>query len=81
MEKNEVYEGLVEDVGAGGEGIVKIEGTTVFVPFCLAGERVVFKILKVKDNIAYGKLLSVLRTELFLHAPCFISAAVAIYSI
>lgn len=29
MEKNEVYEGLVEDVGAGGEGIVKIEGTTV----------------------------------------------------
>lgn len=61
MEKNEVYEGLVEDVGAGGEGIVKIEGTTVFVPFCLAGERVVFKILKVKDNIAYGKLLSVLK--------------------
>ena len=61
LHKNELYEGLVEGLGTDGEGIIKIEGTTAFVPFCLIGERVSFKVLKVKDNIAYGKLISVLQ--------------------
>ena len=56
MQKNGIYEGLVEGLGSEGEGIIKYEGTTVFVPFCLVGERVEFKVLKVKDNVAYGKL-------------------------
>ena len=57
MQKNIEYEGLVEGLGTDGEGIIKIEGTTAFVPFCLVGERVRFKALKVKGNIAYGKLV------------------------
>lgn len=61
LHKNEVYEGLVEGIGTDGEGIIKINGTTAFVPFCVVGERVVFKALKVKGNIAYGKLISVLQ--------------------
>ena len=60
LHKNEEYEGLVEGLGTDGEGIIKIEGTTAFVPFCLVGEKVRFKALKVKDNIAYGKLIKVL---------------------
>ena len=60
LHKNEEYEGLVEGIGTEGEGIIKIEGTTVFVPFCVVGERVKFKVLKVKGNIAYGKLVSVI---------------------
>ena len=60
MIKNEIYEGIVEGLGSEGEGIIKNEGTTAFVPFCLMGERVRFKALKVKGNIAYGKLESVL---------------------
>lgn len=60
LRKNEEYEGLVEGLGTEGEGIIKLQGTTVFVPFCLAGERVRFKVLKVKENIAYGKLSDVL---------------------
>lgn len=59
MIKNGEYEGLVEGLGTDGEGIIKKEGATVFVPFCLVGERVRFKVLKVKGGIAYGKLLSV----------------------
>lgn len=42
-------------MGSDGEGIIKCDGTTAFVPFCLVGERVSYKILKCKDNIAYGK--------------------------
>lgn len=60
MIKNGEYEGLVEGLGTDGEGIIKKEGATVFVPFCLVGERVRFKVLKVKGNIAYGKLLNIL---------------------
>lgn len=59
MIKNGEYEGIVCGLGTEGEGIVKTEGTTAFVPFCLVGEEVKFKALKVKGNIAYGKLLKV----------------------
>lgn len=60
LQKNCEYEGEVIALGADGAGIIKIEGITVFVPFCLVGEKVRFTALKVKDNIAYGKLLEVL---------------------
>ncbi len=59
MEKNVIYKGVVSGLGTDGEGIIKIGGTTAFVPFCLVGEDVSFKALKVKGNIAYGKLENV----------------------
>ncbi len=59
--KNAEYEGMVVGLGTDGEGIIKTEGATVFVPFCLVGETVRFKVLKVKGEIAYGKLLHVLK--------------------
>ena len=43
-------------MGTEGEGIIKCDGTTAFVPFCLVGERVQFKALKVGGNVAYGKI-------------------------
>ena len=60
MEKNEVHTGKVISLGTEGEGIINIKGTTVFVPFCLVGEEVEFKVLKAKGNIAYGKVESIL---------------------
>ena len=60
LQKNGEYEGVVEGLGTEGEGIIKIEGTTAFVPFCLIGERVLFKVLKIKGNIAYGKLIKII---------------------
>ena len=56
MQKNGIYKGLVEGLGTEGEGIIKCDGTTAFVPFCLVGERVQFKALKVGGNVAYGKI-------------------------
>ncbi len=71
MEKNGIYEGRVAALGTDGEGIINIEGTTAFVPFCLVGEEVSFKALKVKGNIAYGKLETV-KTEAYCRTnpPC-----------
>ncbi len=59
MEKNEEHGGVVRALGTDGEGILNCEGTTVFVPYCLEGEEVLFNVLKVRGNIAYGKLSEV----------------------
>ena len=60
MEKNEIVCAVTEGIGSNGEGIIRHEGVTFFVPACLPGEKVRFKILKIKDNIGYGKLEEVL---------------------
>lgn len=71
MIKNGIYEGVVTGLGTDGEGIINAEGTTVFVPFCLVGERVKFKALKVKGNIAYGKAESIeTRAYSRVNPPC-----------
>jgi 23S rRNA (uracil1939-C5)-methyltransferase len=59
MQKNNEYLGEVSSLGSDGEGIIYVEDGTAFVPGCLVGERVSFKVLKVKGNIAYGKLTEV----------------------
>jgi len=59
MEKNKEYKGEVLSLGSEGEGIIKLEGQTAFVPYCLAGEKVSFKVLKASGSVAYGKLTEV----------------------
>ncbi len=60
MEKNQTFVGTAEGMGTNGEGIVKKDGFTVFVPYLLPGERANIKILKVKGNVAYGKAEEIL---------------------
>ena len=60
MTKNESICAITEGIGSNGEGIIRHEGVTFFVPACLPGEKVRFKVLKVKGNIGYGKLEEVL---------------------
>lgn len=59
LNKNEEYTGITESFGYNGEGIVKVDGIPVFLPYAIKGERVRFKIVKVKQGYAYGKLLAV----------------------
>ena len=59
MEKNEFYTGIVERLGSNGEGILKQGDITVFVPYALPLEKIKYKILKVKKNIAFGKLVEI----------------------
>ena len=60
MKKNDSICAVVDAIGSAGEGIIRHEGTTFFVPACLPGEKVRFKVLKIKNNIGYGKLEEVL---------------------
>ncbi len=58
--KNEERVSVISAVGANGEGLVKEEGCVIFLPFAFLGEKVRYKILQVKKNIAFGKVLEVL---------------------
>ncbi len=60
IEKNDIICAVTDAIGSNGEGIVRHEGVTFFVPACLPGEKVRFRVLKVKGNIGYGKVEEVL---------------------
>ena len=60
IEKNQCITAMASALGSNGEGIIKHEGITFFVPGCLPGEKVCFRVLKIKDNIGYGKVEEVL---------------------
>lgn len=60
MQKNDTICAITEGLGSNGEGVIKHEGVTFFVPACLPGEKVRFKILKIKGNVGYGKVEEIL---------------------
>ncbi len=69
MQKNEIYTGEVVAYGYNGEGIIKAEQITVFVPFCIVGETISYKILKVQKNIAYGKIVEIIKPSQYRQPP------------
>lgn len=57
MKKNEIYSGIVSGYGSEGEGIIKTDdGYVVFVPFALDGEKIKYRVLKVKGRVVYGRI-------------------------
>ena len=60
IEKNNIICAVTTGIGTNGEGIIRHEGVTFFVPACLPGEKVRFKVLKIKGNIGYGKAEEIL---------------------
>ena len=61
IKKNEIYTLTISGVGENGEGIGKIDGFTIFVPYALPEETVEITVVKVLKSYAYGKLLKVLK--------------------
>lgn len=58
--KNQVYEALVTDYTAEGQGVTHIEGCAVFIPNAIAGERVQVRIEKAQKTWAAGKIVTLL---------------------
>ena len=52
LEKNQIISAVTEGLGSNGEGIVRHEGITFFVPYCLPGEKIRFRVLKIKSATA-----------------------------
>lgn len=61
MVKNEIYEIEITGLTSEGNGVGRIDGMAVFVPYALPEETVRVKILKVNKSYAYGKMLDVLK--------------------
>ena len=60
MNKNESYHGVVAYLGSEGEGVINLTEGRAFVPGCISGEEVSFTALKVRGDVAYGKLNEVI---------------------
>ena len=58
--KNLIYEALITDYTAEGQGVAHIEGCAVFVPNAIAGERVRLRIEKAQKTWASGKIVEIL---------------------
>ena len=58
--KNQIYEALITDYTAEGQGVAHIEGCAVFIPNAIAGERVRVRIEKAQKTWAAGKITEIL---------------------
>ena len=60
LEKNQIYEAVVTDYTAEGQGVARIEGCAVFLPNAIAGETYRVRIEKVGKTWAAGKIVEIL---------------------
>ncbi len=60
LEKNQIYEAVITDYTAEGQGVAHIDGCTVFVPNAIAGERVRLRVDYVRKTWAAGKIVEIL---------------------
>lgn len=58
--KNQIYEAVITDYTAQGQGIAHVEGVAVFIPNAIAGERVLVRIETVGKTWAAGKITQLL---------------------
>ncbi|MET3683183.1 23S rRNA (uracil1939-C5)-methyltransferase [Alkalibacillus flavidus] len=57
VKKNDYIDLTFSDLTHEGEGVGKIDGYPIFVPYGLPGESAKVKVIKVKKNLAFGKLI------------------------
>ena len=56
MKVGEKFSAEILDNGANGNGIAKIDGFVCFVPYCVKGENVTFKIKNIQKNFCECEL-------------------------
>lgn len=69
MQKNDIYEMTIEDIGNDGEGIGHIadrqsgKNFAVFVKDTVVGDVIKVKLIKIKKSYAYGRLVEILKSS------------------
>ncbi len=73
VQKNEEVELDITGLTHEGDGVGKVEGFTLFVPQALPGERIKAKVLKVKKNYGYAKMIEMVESSPHrLEPPCLV---------
>ncbi len=71
VKKNQTIELTFEDITHDGAGLGKINGYPLFVPYALPGEKAKVKVIKVKKNFGFGRLIKVTESiEERVEPPC-----------
>jgi 23S rRNA (uracil1939-C5)-methyltransferase len=71
LEKNKIYEAVISDYTAEGQGVARIEGCAVFIPNAIVGEKVTVRIEKAQKTWAAGKMVEILeRSEHRINRVC-----------
>ena len=63
MQKNDLIELTIEDIGTDGAGIGKYEGMTFFVKDAVIGDRIQAKIMKMKKHYGYARLMEIIEAS------------------
>ena len=58
--KGKIYEAVIDDYTAEGQGVAHIEGCAVFIPNAIFGEKVRVRIEKAQKTWAAGKITEIL---------------------
>lgn len=69
MQKNDMIEFLIEDMGIDGEGIGKYEGMTFFVKDAVIGDRIKARITKLKKNYGYARIEELIEPSKYRVSP------------
>lgn len=71
LQKNLELELNISSLGINGEGVAKVDGAVVFVPFALPDEKVRAKIIYAKSSFYVAKVLEILKPSKFrVNPPC-----------
>ncbi len=71
VQKNEYIDVVFEDLTHEGAGVAKVNGYPIFVQYGLPGEEAKIKVIKVKKNFAYGRLIELYKESPYRQeAPC-----------
>ncbi len=74
--KNSEYEIFIDDMTITGEGVGRINGYALFVKDALPGDRIIAKVIKIKKNYGYGRLMKILvPSPSRVDPPCMVSRA------
>ncbi|MCI7227406.1 MAG: 23S rRNA (uracil(1939)-C(5))-methyltransferase RlmD [Lachnospiraceae bacterium] len=75
MEKNQIFQTVIEDMSEQGEGIGKVNGYTLFIKDTVIGDRIEGKVIKAKKNYGFGRMMKVLEPSPFRVKPaCSVAA-------
>ena len=69
LNKNECYEAEITSYGSEGQGVCKIDGIAVFVPYAVVGDHAEVKILKTAKAYAFGKIEKLIKPSKYRVIP------------
>lgn len=60
LKKDTLLELQIQDMGIDGEGIGKVDGITLFVKDAIIGDKILAKVMKMKKNYGYARMMEIL---------------------